>query len=894
MRRAGLFWAKSGDKEHPDGHPLVAHMLDTAAVAKALLLREPRRTLQHYAADYGLPVEQALDLAAFFCAMHDLGKASAVFQCEWQRGAERLRAAGLQWERTCLPQRGASNWVAHGVLTETFVGHLLPTLGAPLELSAQVAEALAAHHGFLADYQELDNADDVLFCETGPWYEARRALVQTVWRTTGARVPSVAALTPPAAVRIMALASFSDWLASSPQFFPYGRAVNSPASYYAEAGELADEALRHIRWLPRTPLIQAPVAFDRVFRFKANELQQTVIEVLENTEGQALLIIEAPMGGGKTEAAFYAHMVLQARNGHRGLYVAMPTQATGNAMYDRVREFLEPFGQNRPLDLQLLHGAALINPEYESLLMEGVGDRDSDRVAASTWFSARKRAMLTEYGVGTVDQALLGVLRVRHHFIRLWGLGNRTVVLDEVHAYDAYTSRLIAALVRWLWSLGSSIVLMSATLPSAQRRELLKAAATELPEPEAPYPRVTALSNGILRSQPVSWTEEQTVELGAVQREPAVLAHTARRLVEHGGVAAVITNTVDRAQAVYSALGSGSPLEHATAPVGKRVGDLEVYIFHARYPSEVRKGIEGAVLGRMGKDTDRPARALVIATQVIEQSLDLDFDVMLSDLAPADLLLQRVGRLHRHRNTVRPRHLQRPTLLVAGLDDNPPDFSSDYWDKVYCAYPLYTTWLLLRSRDRILLPADIEPLVEATYDETMVSDFPDELKDTVGDALQELQRIAESHSLRARQVVIDPPVKILERLQGTLIRELRLEDDEESRLPQVALTRLGSPSVTVVPAYRINGQLYLDREATRPLVLKGRIDKNQTVDLFRHSLKVGRSSVYRELMKRDAPSCWRQQGLLRSWRVLELDPEGRAQFGKTTVRLDRELGLVYE
>jgi len=691
----------------------------------------------------------------------------------------------------------------------------------------------------------------------------------------------------------MGLASFADWLASSPEHFPYGRLLNDLEHYFQNALALAEKALDKIQWLPRTPLVQKPPRFEEAFFDKPTPVQRAV--VIENAEGPQVLVLEAPMGGGKTEAAFYAHLKLQAQNHHRGLYVAMPTTATGNAMFERVkRDLLQKFG-DRPLDLQLVHGASFLNTSY--LKLKNVGDPgESGEVLASEWFSAKKRAMLTEYGVGTVDQALLGVLRVRHHFVRLWGLGNRTVVLDEVHAYDAYTSRLIEGLVRWLSALGSSVIIMSATLTRSQRHALLKAAGITPPETEVRYPRVTAAGPGeTARSISVNQETSKTIELAPAPREVSELAELLSQKLEAGGAAAAVVNTVDRAQALYQAFPEGTPILDDTGyPLGKKVGDLEVYLFHARYPSEERQRREELALRLFGKNGARPKKALLIATQVVEQSLDLDFDLMYTDLAPADLVLQRAGRLHRHERTPRPKPLSTPKLLIGGLLEESPDLDTDHWGLIYEHFPLLTTWQLLRIRDRLSLPQDIEPLVEAAYAEETLKTVPSFLQNRAQEALERWNQVLTMQRLKAQNAVVDPPKRLLDLLaSGRDAAMLRLEDEEESRIPQIFLTRLGDPSLTAVLAYRLDDTLFFDPAGNEPVPLKNP-SPEQIKRIYQRAVSISRKDVYHALKEQTPPDSWKSHALLRNLRLLELDARGLAQFGKTTVRLNPELGVVYE
>ncbi|MDW8358884.1 HD domain-containing protein [Thermus sp.] len=387
-------------------------------------------------------------------------------------------------------------WVAHGVFTEVYLEEALRKLGAGRRVAAHLGQALGAHHGFQAGGKERQDAFRLTWLEPSLWGQVRAWLVgklREVLSLSG--LPPLAELSPEALLRVMALASFADWIASDPRFFPYGRDPLAPG-YWEDALEKARKALEVLSW----PTPQAPElkAFEELFPFSPNPLQRAVSELLGGRQPNGdpvLLLVEAPMGLGKTEAALYAFHLLRNLLDHRGLYLALPTQATANGLFLRVHRFLEGLAQGQ-VDLQLQHGAALLNPEYARMLEgnlspEQVYDTGEEEgaVVASSWFSAKKRAMLSAHGVGTLDQALLGVFKVKHHFIRLWGLMNRVVVLDEVHAYDTYTSGLLAALLRWLRALGSSVVLMTATLPQAKRRELLEAWGVGeggLP----PYPRV--------------------------------------------------------------------------------------------------------------------------------------------------------------------------------------------------------------------------------------------------------------------------------------------------------------------------------------------------------------------------------------------------------------------
>lgn len=307
----------------------------------------------------------------------------------------------------------------------------------------------------------------------------------------------------------------------------------------------------------------------------ARPLQVAADRLLAATEEPALLVVEAPMGEGKTELAFLAYLRLQALHNHRGLYLALPTQATGAAIFERTLKFLEAFSSGTPLDLQLAQGNAALNEHV--LRLRGIDGRQGQDVSSSMWFAQRRRALLSPYGVGTIDQALLAVLNVKHHFVRLWGLSNRVVILDEVHAYDAYTTGLIETLLKWLKLMGSSVVLMSATLPSAKRRRLLKAWGVE-EEPDTSYPRLSLATGGRLGCASFAARDLPAVHITGVSEDLSQIAALALRLLQSEGCGAVIVNTVERAQQLYRMVRDRSNPK------------IPVILLHARFPLEQRDG----------------------------------------------------------------------------------------------------------------------------------------------------------------------------------------------------------------------------------------------------------------------------------------------------------------
>ncbi|MBZ9751891.1 CRISPR-associated helicase Cas3' [Deinococcus sp. HMF7604] len=959
---ARSLWSKSPKKNADDSAgaklPVLNHLLDVAACAAEILELEPPHTRNLFRRDLGLPEDQALPWLYALIALHDLGKVSPAFQVLWPEGREAVDPALLFAPDLREP------FTPHGVVTEALLPGFLTGLGWPGAVARAVADAVGCHHGFRIDKRELNQPES----QTGDvrWEQVRMEHARLVTLGTGAAweaVPSVPSLSPAAFMRLAGLTSFADWLGSS---FPLPTqtdfsAYDDPVGYFARARGRARATLAQIHWPVFAPLRAVLPSLPEAFAylsadFQPRPLQSALAQALSEVDGPALVLVEAPMGEGKTEAAFYAHLQLQAAARHRGLYVALPTQATGNAMYRRFRDFLQAQGRATPPDLQLAHGGTLLSEDFQAVVAQTAvqharnaandpaeqdGRRAGDSsVRAEEWFTQRKRALLSEYGVGTVDQALLGVLGVGHQFVRLWGLGNRVVVLDEVHAYDTYTSELIAALVAWLRALGSSVVIMSATLPDESRRHLLRAWGAE-EAPSAPYPRLTvAPAAGKVQVRHIPAVDEaghrsreqQHLQVQALGSAVHEVAQQAVNLTAGGGCAAVIVNTVGRAQQVQQAVMAELARQNITARTCAKSyqrgpQEVSVLLYHARYPADERLGREGRVLRYLGKEPEsvRPERFILIATQVAEQSLDFDADVMITDLAPMDLMLQRAGRLHRHAHNQGRRHGHEDAVLyVAGLNEWPDrSLEQEFWGRVYAPALLYRSWLALTRRpgQSLTLPDDLDELVQTVYRaEFETAGLTDEQR------AQLTAADADLHTQRGNQAAggmfahIGRPDDFW---QTPLHRQD--EPDTESvnddgaavgaETADFPRTRLGEQGVRIIPVEQKDGTWWvvptaLPAKGQKPEALRTqfqKLEKDKTGQA--HALKIYRRSlsVSRWELVRFAAREWEKTGQAlgtdrKGWKAHPLLQDvvpvafrdGQAEVGGLRIRLDRELGLVFE
>lgn len=711
-------WAKSYEDDPNRFHPLWCHLLDVAAVCEALLPR--------FGGIEGLPDRWL----PYLTALHDIGKADARFQGK----APNLVVAGIPVDslgecRGFRHEARSAEWLTEHLKASPSIWDR--------EAARVVAQATRGHHG---------DFGAVAYTESEwPWMAfyapVRDRLAALVAETLGVPPAAQARFGHASAVgiRLSGLIVLADWIASNPETYRYPDLYptrgTEAAAYLAAAREEARRAVQNLE-LDAGPADRPSGRCDfadvwpGLKAFPLRPSQQALQDAIQGGGvPPGLAIIEAPMGEGKTEAAIY----LAACWGRRGAYIALPTQATGNQMHRRYRRFLHDRDPGGPPP-RLVHGMAWLQDDLgPETVSRTDGADEAERLRSREWFASAKRALLANDGVGTVDQVLMAALNVKHGFLRLLGLSTKTLIIDEVHAYDVYMTTLMKTLLRWCRAMSIPVILLSATLSQAQKRDLADAyggegslpLSGERPENE-PYPLLTFVPReGEAFVQPVPPYPSRN-RLVRLERHPGMLsdpvgtACLALEAVAEGGCACVLANTVRSAQDVYREL---DRLQRAGI-----LNDTELFLFHARFRAECRQNLEDRVVGLFGKAEDggrnpnRPHRAILVATQVVEQSLDIDFDVMLSQIAPIDLLLQRSGRLHRHQeNNPRPTGLE-AVLHVLMPPPSEPDFGGmevkrqgDSWRGVYDRAALLRTLALLESRSEIRLPADFRPLIEGCY-----------------------------------------------------------------------------------------------------------------------------------------------------------------------------------
>jgi len=600
-------------------------------------------------------------------AGHDIGKVSPCFY-------EKIRRSCSVGRTSLMPLLGVNpdletQWGGHAGVSQITA----KALGAP----QYVAEILGQHHGFSPPVAGL-RADDEAFGGT-TWQRERVALVSGLKERLLSDWPIVESA--PQARLLAGLTSVADWIGS-------GSFFEDPMLPWQENIGPALDAAGFVR-----PDYRSGLSFEQIFGFAPRPAQQQLIDIVSSP---GVYVLEAPMGVGKTEAALYVAYRLLAEGQASGVYFALPTQLTSNKIFERFNAFLKdvlaPERLHRSL---LLHGKAW-------LLDTEMGEEGRP---GGAWFNNAKRGLLAPFAVGTIDQALMAAMNVKHGFVRAFGLAGKVVILDEVHTYDAYTSTLLNALVELLRDLHCTVIILSATLNRDRRQQLLGAAVSE----EA-YP----LISGAPRHQPVSeWPvpsgASHEVSIRLLDAPHAALAEALER-ASHGQQVLWIENTVIEAQERYLDLAARA------AELGVACG-----LLHSRYTAADRQRIEDRWVSLYGKGgwRERPQKGrILVGTQILEQSLDIDADFMVSRFAPTDMLLQRLGRLWRHAGTPRePAARCEAWVLAPDLERAIVAPLSAFGSSahVYSPYVLCRSLEVWQGKRSLRLPQDIRALIEQTY-----------------------------------------------------------------------------------------------------------------------------------------------------------------------------------
>lgn len=918
VAQLGVLWGKSAGRAGGMLNLLLSHMLDTAAVAERIWHGMLAENLKALLAELG--DGNGLRFFMWLCGIHDCGKATPAHQALDEASAGPVYAHGLRWP---LGQK-LSGW-RHTKAGSKILRDVLKERWAKEQID-WVWPIVAGHHGTFPPVGELNTpVSRKDHHGKGPeWRAVQAAVVEVFSRAVG--YPSLNAVEPSRApsrseqLALSGLVIMADWVASNESYFT-GIADLHGVSL-AGARKRASTAWRDLGLRGGWGHVPVPSADDVVrerFGDVARPFQRLVLNVVRTMTTPGLVIVEAPMGEGKTKAALAAAEVLAARFGADGVFLGMPTQATCDPMYSLMHTWASGFGNGLEKQVAPLHGKSRFNPEWRKALRgsdaaaddvshfnygdDAYGDAGSacgepEREAPAEWFLGRKRGLLVPFVVGTVDQLLHAATRTKHVMVRFAGLAGKVVVVDEVHAADVYMEQFLTEALRWLGQARVPVILLSATLAPRQRQALaeayldgalgrLRSGRDELPEPGG-YPSVTAVMVGedssarcvVEHAQP--WRASMAVRvqvLEDVSREPSRVPAMVREKVGDGGVALVIMNSVARAQYVYRQL---------SAEFG---GDA--VLLHGRLCAADRADRTGECMKRLSPGGERPRRMVVVATQVAEQSFDIDADVLITDIAPIDLLLQRIGRIHRHDGTVRAPGVQTPVVVVTGFEQRAdgPRFDG-------ACEAIYGSYRLLRTVARVLeardgegwqIPAQVPALVADVYGAPWsvgqagwqaAHDAAEKLWFTDQDRRAQS---ANKFLLGTRNDASAPTLAGLHQHETS-----GAADDEELN----AVVRDGEPTVEAILVRRTE-RGYATLRGVR-IGVNGEASEELLDEVLGGTTRLPAKLTALAKEQLRPLNGWRGDALLNHSLALVLEQDGMARLGEYSVGYDDELGLIVE
>ena len=934
-QRACRLWGKTSRDNQDIWVPLYVHLGDTAAIAeimwerwvpnssKNIIIRSIRETNQSISVEAASQQAKQLFLA---CAVaHDLGKATPVFQIKAQYlnpGVfTAVRESGLGFgsinEPTKIPHSLASQIIVerHG-------------------WSKSLSVVLGGHHGkppSMRAILEFSSYNENSGFDNPDWIQAQNELYEFTMKLIGLQTDDLLHKTninPQAQVILTGLIIMADWLASDESRFSYLQIPVLPDSLKHPCIR-AQEAWDELLWPTPLKMVDPsslPDFFEQRFGFAPRPVQKAVVDVLISAIEPGIVIIEAPMGEGKTEAAFAAAEILAAKTGASGAFVALPTQATSDGMFPRALRWLNKLYLPESHTMFLAHGKAQFNQQYQDLAYSpqiGIdAEEDEDKTSAyvDDWFTGKKRGILADFVVGTIDQILLGGLKQKHLALRHLALANKVVIIDECHAYDAYMGSYLYTVLAWLGAYQIPTVVLSATLTNSRRKELIDAYLNTPPVQIAQLPAwcaPTEPSNNESLSDTPEWEKTTAYPLITYtdgyevrQHEPGKSNRTTeviperlndddllpklKELLIDGGCVGIIVNTVRKAQMIAELCAI-------------EFGEDHVELHHSQFIAQDRIAKENALREKLGSPADNPERPpllIVVGTQVLEQSLDIDFDVLISDICPMDLFIQRIGRMHRHAGRNRPAAFSQARCFVMGIIESGQYDSGS--EAIYTKYLLLNTDLLLP--ETIHLPDDISGLVQQAYAEEGLEDISLD-QDQYRAAFDLYTKHVADQNNRATTFQINRPDNMPDTLVSWLDSDVK---EDKSGKRGEATVRDSSDSIDVLVIQRLeDGTLRLlpwlcqDNPELASLPLDHVPTAGQAIAIARCSVKLPAAlsapwiidATINELEQNNMatlPECWQESPWLRGELFLVLDENLQMELSRHLLSYTKDTGLSVE
>ncbi|MCW6652507.1 CRISPR-associated helicase Cas3' [Aerococcaceae bacterium NML210727] len=849
-------------------------------------------------------------LVKFLGAIHDLGKAIPAFQKKASYDGskdldnaliEQLVGAGFLGLNEI--ELSDSHRVPHNIASQ----YLLKQYGVQDDIGA----IIGGHHGKPVDGDEMiDNQ----FAYKKHYFQStdKNSSIYTKWATVQYNifewalqssgfnsVEDLPRIKQPAQVLLSGLLIMADWIASNDAYFPL---LKLGEFGLTDRRQRAENGIRKWRknaiWQPDGTEDVHTLFHDR-FDFVPRLFQKTLCELIIQTEEPGIFIVEAPMGQGKTEASLIAAELLAQKTGRNGIFFGLPTQATSDGIFPRINQWLQRIESDGKA-LRLMHGKAHLNEQFMGLAREVDIDDVNGTVFINEWFSGRKSAILSDFVVGTVDHFLMVALKQKHLALRHLGFGKKVVIIDEVHAYDAYMSQYLEEALTWMGAYGVPVIILSATLPQEKRLELIEAYlkgkgevwyqdTKEMKRGELYtdcYPLITYTDGtDVKQHRDLMGTHKYSVAIHRIEDEAIV--EVAKKVIEHGGILGIIVNTVKKAQYLAKEFAS-------------LFGEEQIELLHSRFIDTERKKKEQDLLNMIGKGAARPKSKIIIGTQVIEQSLDIDFDVLVSEVAPMDLLIQRIGRLHRH-DIERPSVWKEPQFYVVGTSPQ-YDFDSG-------TVAVYREYLLARTQyylpNSLAIPEDISPLVQKVYDFSRedMTILDGDLQDRYQSFEQEYNNfVAEKKSRASHYKILDPVLKEKRRKKPNLIGWLNNITPENSDEYAYAQVRDANETIEIIAVKKYkDGYALFSRqnEDVSDSIMNDSVTKEiakQTLKLPNVLCAFNTDETIQEIehLNIEKLSCWQTTRWLKGALGIIFDENNEAVVRKYKLVYDMKYGLTAE
>lgn len=704
---AKKLWAKLNPKKS-----LIDHMLETGIVAECLMNGIFKPLVNRLVELTGIDEEILKSQIIFISAMHDIGKAHPVFQGRDNETNEMLRGYELN-------QEAVSTMFRHEEYAEKMIKKTdLFGFDADARSKIMIRQIISLHHQKEKEREEKDFVE-IKSKISERWGNIQKYIynyIKEIFPCEKIEFPGIIFNDPKIGFAvengILGILITSDWIASNNEAMD-----NKTIKDFSDVGQYLDWKQKVVTvFLFGENLTRSAFpdtrSFDSLFHFgDGRPVQRDVVNIVQKNNIK-LMLIESGCGSGKTEAALYAASVLGNKNGLSGIYMGLPTGTSAEAIQGRVDDFLSE-----------LHMRKTKLYTSKSMLLR-------ENNTEPSWTDVSRQRLLAPSAVGTVDQVMTAARLVRFESVRMAGLSSKVLIIDEIHAYDAYMITVIERLLQICNVLGTPIILLSATLPVSTKKKLFSTIIDESDiDVHSGYPLISYVTadNEFYECQSESHEPDKNIECESlpILNDYESIAELAVKNVECGGCECVIMNTVSDAINVYDSI--------------KKItnDDCNVILYHARMPEKTKDEKIKKILKWCGKDrNERPERAIIVGTQVLEQSIDIDVDYMITAICPVDLLLQRIGRYHRHgdEGTIR-EHMAIKNVVQVLIPDEENDAEYGGTGYVYKSCYLDATRQIIVERPVLQIPSCTPEIINRVYESADIKTMTeDRIKNAKSDA----------------------------------------------------------------------------------------------------------------------------------------------------------------